>query len=298
MPSSPGKVRLHRSASERLANPTHVQGHAGPSEWVLRLAQAQPLSAPALEDQRIEGLIKQCWLESGAVYGYRKITHDLRDLGESCGKHRVARLMRQIGLKSLTGYGRRPGRYGGGCPANVSPNHLQREFDVSEPNKVWVTDITYIRTHEGWLFLAAVLDLFSRQVVGWSMSAQMTADLALNALLMAVWHRKPTQEVMVHSDQGSQFSSDDWQSFLRANKLKGSMSRRGNCHDNAVAESFFQLLKRERIKRKIYPTREDARRDVFDYIEMFYNPKRRHSHANGMSPIDYEKQYFMKLGAV
>lgn len=259
--------------------------------------QAQPLSARALEDQRIQGLIKQCWLESGAVYGYRKITHDLRDLGESCGKHRVARLMRQIGLKSLTGYGRRPGRYGG-RPANVSPNHLQREFDIGEPNKVWVTDITYIRTHEGWLFLAAVLDLFSRQVVGWSMNAQMTADLALNALLMAVWRRKPTEEVLVHSDQGSQFSSDDWQSFLRAHKLKGSMSRRGNCHDNAVAESFFQLLKRERIKRKIYSSREEARRDVFDYIEMFYNPKRRHSHANGMSPIDYEKQYFMKLGAV
>jgi putative transposase len=259
--------------------------------------QAQPLSLRARDDQRVQGLIKQCWLESGAVYGYRKITHDLRDLGESCGKHRVARLMRQISLKSLTGYGRRPGRYGG-RPANVSPNILQRAFDVAEPNKVWVTDITYIRTHEGWLFLATVLDLFSRQVVGWSMHAQMTTDLVLNALLMAVWKRKPANEVLVHSDQGSQFSSDDWQSFLRAHKLKGSMSRRGNCHDNAVAESFFQLLKRERIKRKIYATREEARRDVFDYIEMFYNPKRRHSHANGMSPVEYEKQYFMRLGIV
>jgi putative transposase len=259
--------------------------------------QAQPLSARAQDDRRVQGLIKQCWLESGAVYGYRKITHDLRDLGESCGKHRVARLMRQVGLKSLTGYGRRPGRYGG-RPAHVSPNLLQREFDVAEPNQVWVTDITYIRTHEGWLFLATVLDLFSRQVVGWSMNAQMTTDLVLNALLMAIWKRKPANEVLVHSDQGSQFSSDDWQSFLRAHKLKGSMSRRGNCHDNAVAESFFQLLKRERIKRRIYATREEARGDVFDYIEMFYNPKRRHNHANGMSPVEYEKQYFMRLGDV
>jgi putative transposase len=116
--------------------------------------------------------------------------------------------------------------------------------------------------------------------------------------LMALWRRKPTDEALVHSDQGSQFSSDDWQSFLRAHPLKGSMSRRGNCHDNTVAESFFQRLKRERIKQKNYATREDARRDGFDYIEMFYYPKRRHSHANGMSPIDYEKQYFMRPGAV
>ncbi len=259
--------------------------------------QAQPLSARAQDDQRMQGLIKQCWLESGAVYGYRKITRDLRELGEACGKHRVARLMRQSGLKSLTGYGRRPGHHGRRI-AQVSPNHLQRQFDVTEPNKVWVTDITYIRTHEGWLFLAAVLDLFSRQVVGWSMSPRMTTDLVLNALLMAVWKRKPAEEVLVHSDQGSQFSSEDWQSFLRTHRLKGSMSRRGNCHDNAVAESFFQLLKRERIKRKIYATREEARSDVFDYIEMFYNPKRRHSHAGGLSPVEYEKQYFNKLGAV
>lgn len=245
----------------------------------------------------MQGLIKQCWLESDAVYGYRKITRDLRELGACCGKHRVARLMRQSGLKSLTGYGRRPGHHGGRV-AQVSPNHLQRQFDVSEPNKVWVTDITYIRTHEGWLFLAAVLDLFSRQVVGWSMSRRMTTDLVLNALLMAVWKRKPANEVLVHSDQGSQFSSEDWQSFLRTHRLKGSMSRRGNCHDNAVAESFFQLLKRERIKRKVYATREQARSDVFEYIEMFYNSKRRHSHAGGLSPVEYEKQYFNKLGAV
>ncbi|MCT4501782.1 IS3 family transposase [Pseudomonas sivasensis] len=268
---------------------------------------SEPQSVRAKDDQRLLGLIKHSWLESGGVYGYRKIHDDLREVGEDCGRHRVARLMRLEGLRSQTGYRRRPGKYGG-KPAVVSPNLLKRQFDVVEPNKVWVTDITYIRTYEGWLYLAVVLDLFSRQVVGWSMKSQMTSDLAIealmtsdlaiDALLMAVWRRKPKQEVMVHSDQGSQYSSSDWRSFLKANNLVASMSRRGNCHDNAVAESFFQLLKRERIKRKIYTTREDARSDVFDYIEMFYNVKRRHGFNNQLSPVEFEKRYAMSLQGV
>ncbi|PYD88036.1 IS3 family transposase [Pseudomonas syringae pv. pisi] len=258
---------------------------------------SEPQSARAKDDQRLLGLIKHSWLESGGVYGYRKIHDDLREVGEDCGRHRVARLMRLEGLRSQTGYRRRPGKYGG-KPAVASPNLLKREFDVVEPNKVWVTDITYIRTYEGWLYLAVVLDLFSRQVVGWSMKSQMTSDLAIDALLMAVWRRKPKQEVMVHSDQGSQYSSSDWRSFLKANNLVASMSRRGNCHDNAVAESFFQLLKRERIKRKIYTSRQDARSDVFDYIEMFYNPKRRHGFNNQLSPVEFEKRYAMSLRGV
>jgi putative transposase len=256
-----------------------------------------PQSPRAVEDGRLLGYIKHSWLESGSIYGYRKVTDDLRDLGETCGKHRVYRLMKQEKLRSQTGYRRRPGARGG--PAAVmAPNHLQRQFDVAEPNRVWVTDITYIRTHEGWLFLAAVLDLFSRQVIGWSMGPRMDRELALNALLMAVWRRQPKQTVMVHSDQGSQFSSYDWQAFLKAHNLQQSMSRRGNCHDNAVAESFFQLLKRERIRRKTYSTREEARQDVFDYIEMFYNPKRRHSNNDRLSPVNYEKQYFERLVSV
>jgi Transposase and inactivated derivatives len=143
--------------------------------------------------------------------------------------------MRFEGLRSQTGYRRRPGKYGG-KPAVASPNLLKRQFDVVEPNKVWVT---YIRMYEGWLYLAVVLDVFSRQVVGWSMKSQMTSDLAIDALLMAVWRRKPKQEVMVDSDQGSQYNSSDWRSFLKVNNLVVSMSRRGNGHDNAVAESFF-----------------------------------------------------------
>ncbi|PYC04719.1 IS3 family transposase [Pseudomonas protegens] len=258
---------------------------------------SEPKSARAKDDQRLLGLIKHSWLESGGVYGYRKIHDDLREVGESCGRHRVARLMRLEGLRSQTGYRRRPGKYGG-KPAVASPNLLKRQFDVREPNKVWVTDITYIRTYEGWLYLAVVLDLFSRQIIGWSMKSQMTSEVAIDTLLMAVWRRKPKQEVMIHSDQGSQYSSSDWRSFLKANNLIASMSRRGNCHDNAVAESFFQLLKRERIKRKIYTTRQDARDDVFDYIEMFYNPKRRHSFNNQLSPVEFEKRYAASLESV
>ncbi|WP_372239214.1 IS3 family transposase [Pseudomonas sp. DE0157] len=258
---------------------------------------AEPQSALAKEDQRLLGLIKHAWLESGGVYGYRKIHDDLRELGDECGRNRVGRLMQAEGLRSQTGYRRHLGFYGG-KPTVASPNHLARQFKVSELNKVWVTDITYIRTYEGWLYLAVVLDLFSRQVIGWSMKPRMCSDLAIDAMLMAVWRRKPQQQVMIHSDQGSQFSSSDRQSFLKANNVISSMSRWGNCHDNAVAESFFQLLKRERIRRKIYTTREEARSDIFDYIEMFYNPKRRHSSAMQLSPIECEKRYFLSLESV
>lgn len=257
----------------------------------------EPLSPRQHENQRLLQQIQQHWLASGRVYGYRKVHHDLRDAGESCSRHRVARLMRQAGLKAQVGYKRRP-RPRGGPAAVVAPNQLQQQFDVEAPNRVWVTDITYIRTHEGWLYLAAVLDLFSRQVVGWSMQSRMTCDLVMQALLMAVWRRRPRQTVTVHSDQGSQYTSHDWQRFLQQHNLTASMSRRGNCHDNAVAESFFQLLKRERIRRRTYRTRDEARADVFDYIELFYNTKRRHGYNEDQSPADYEKQYFMRLESV
>ncbi|MGL6233620.1 IS3 family transposase, partial [Aeromonas rivipollensis] len=257
----------------------------------------QPTSPRQHEDERLTGLVKQSWLESGAVYGYRKIHRDLRDLGEACGKHRVAKLMRREGLRSQTGYQRRKGHYGGKSP-QAAPNTLARQFKVPAPNISWVTDITYIRTQEGWLYLAVVLDLFSRQIVGWAMKPRMTADLAVEALLMAVWRRKPKQPVLVHSDQGSQFTGGEWQDFLKAHNLSCSMSRRGNCHDNAVAESFFQLLKRERIKRRIYATRDEARSDVFDYIEMFYNPIRRHGSNDGLSPVEFEKQFNVQQQSV
>ncbi|MBW7662148.1 IS3 family transposase [Enterobacter hormaechei] len=256
----------------------------------------QPQSQRHQADLRLTGQIKQFWLESGCVYGYRKIHLDLRDSGQQCGVNRVWRLMKRVGIKAQVGY--RSPRARKGEASIVSPNRLQRQFNPDAPDKRWVTDITYIRTHEGWLYLAVVVDLFSRKIIGWSMQSRMTKDIVLNALLMAVWRRNPQKQVLVHSDQGSQYTSHEWQSFLKSHGLEGSMSRRGNCHDNAVAESFFQLLKRERIKKKIYGTREEARSDIFDYIEMFYNSKRRHGSSDQMSPTEYENQYYQRLGSV
>ncbi|EFQ1248338.1 MULTISPECIES: IS3 family transposase [Enterobacter cloacae complex] len=256
----------------------------------------QPHSQRHQADLRLTGQIKQFWLESGCVYGYRKIHLDLRDSGQQCGVNRVWRLMKRVGIKAQVGY--RSPRARKGEASIVSPNRLQRQFNPDSPDKRWVTDITYIRTHEGWLYLAVVVDLFSRKIIGWSMQSRMTKDIVLNALLMAVWRRNPQKQVLVHSDQGSQYTSHEWQSFLKSHGLEGSMSRRGNCHDNAVAESFFQLLKRERIKKKSYGTREEARSDIFDYIEMFYNSKRRHGSSDQMSPTEYENQYYQRLGSV
>ncbi len=258
--------------------------------------QKQPYSAGTIVNQRLTGLIKQFWLQSGGVYGYRKIHCDLRDIGEQCGENRVYRLMRAAGLRAQVGY-RRP-RHRSGPASVLAPNRLQRKFEVANPNETWVTDITHIRTHQGWLYLAVVIDLYSRKVVGWSMHSRIKKELVLNALLMAVWRRKPGSLVTVHSDQGSQYTSHDWQAFLDANNLQASMSRRGNCHDNAVAESFFQLLKRERIKRHIYSTRDDARRDVVDYVEMFYNSRRRHGFNEMLSPVEYEKRFTERLVGV
>ena len=246
-------------------------------------------STRAREDLRLTGLIKHAWLASGTVYGYRKIALDLREAGERCSRHRVRRLMKTEGLCAQVGYGRKPRHRGG--PVGAVGNVLNRDFTPDAPNKVWVTDITYIRTYEGWLFLAAVMDLYSRQIVGWATQPTMTSDLVLQALLAALWKRKPGPGVMVHSDQGSQFTSHDWQSFLKMHHMVPSMSRRGNCHDNAVAESFFSALKKERIKRRIYPNRDTARSDVFDYIEMFYNPIRRHGSAGDLSPVEFERRY-------
>jgi len=211
--------------------------------------------------------------------------------------NRVARLAKLAGIKAQIGYKRRPGSYGG-RPSMIVDNTLDRQFDVDVPDRVWVTDITYIRTLEGFAYLAVVIDLYSRRIVGWSMQSRQTTDVVLQALLMAVWRRKPKNKVLIHSDQGSQFTSMDWASFLKAHNLKHSMSRRGNCHDNAVVESFFNLLKRERIRRRTYKTRGEARQDVFNYIEMFYNSKRKHVRNGMLSPVQFERQQRMKSEGV
>jgi len=257
----------------------------------------EPLSDRAKEDARQTELIRNAWKDSGKVYGYRKLHDDLVDQGETCCPNRVARLAKMAGITAQIGYKRRPGHYGG-KPSLAVDNTLDRQFDVDAPDRAWVTDITYIRTLEGFAYLAVVIDLHSRRVIGWSVQGRQTTDVALQALLMAVWRRKPKNKVLVHSDQGSQFTSMDWAAFLRDHNLEHSMSRRGNCHDNAVAESFFNLLKRERIRRRTYKTRAEARQDVFDYIEMFYNPKRKHVRNGMLSPVEFERQHKMSAEGV
>jgi putative transposase len=247
----------------------------------------RPVSSQAKENRRLLALIRASHEASGGGYGSPRVFLDLREEGERCGLNRVARLMKKHRIKAVRSY-RRP-RYVVGVPSVVAPDRVEREFTVGEPDRIWVTDITYIRTWEGWLYLAAVLDLFSRMVVGWSMQSTLVRDLVLDAILMAVWRRKPEAGLVIHSDQGSQYGSDDWHRFCRAHGLRPSMSRRGNCWDNAVAESFFSSLKKERVRRKIYQTKEEAKADLFDYIEMFYNPRRRHSHIGGVSPEAFER---------
>ncbi len=261
---------------------------------VLRIARAgyyawvhKPLSDKAIEDLRLVKLIKESYAASGGVYGSNRVFLDLREAGEMCGLNRVARLMHVNKIKAIRGY--KAPRAKAGKPSLVTPNHLQRQFTVAHPDTVWVTDITYIRTWEGWLYLAAVMDLFSRKIVGWSMKPTMARGIVIDAIMMAAWRRKPEQQVLVHSDQGSQYGSRDWHGFCKEHNLKPSMSRRGNCWDNAVAESFFSSLKKERVRRGVYKTRDEARADLFDYIEMFYNPKRRHSHLGGVSPEAFER---------
>jgi putative transposase len=222
---------------------------------VLRVARAgfyqwldKPISDRAVEDQRLLELIRDSYAASGGVYGALRVLGDLREAGESCGKHRVAKIMRASSIKAVRGY-KTPRRIVG-RPSIIAPNRLNREFTVDTPARAWVTDITYLRTWQGWLYLAVVIDLHSRMVVGWSMKPTLARELVLDALLMATWRRKPSQPVIVHSDQGSQYGSDEWRRLCQSHNLQPSMSGRGNCWDNAVAESFFSSLKKERVRKR------------------------------------------------
>lgn len=257
----------------------------------------QPLSRREREDRALLPKIKHHWLESGGHYGYRNIHLDLIEAQEKCGRDRVLRLMRHAGIRAQRGY-KPPRGYFSGQSDAVVPNVLQREFEVSGPDQWWVSDITYIHTQEGFLFLAVVMDLFARNIVGWSMSDRITDDLVLDALTSAYWRRKPTKVVKFHSDQGSQYTSQRFRRLLKALNIQPSMSRRGNCWDNAVAESFFSNLKKEKIRRVKYKTRNEARQNVFHYIEMFYNPKRRHTSNGRLSPAEFERQYFRNQKSV
>jgi putative transposase len=241
------------------------------------------------EDLVLTGEIRASFARSQRTYGSPRITKDLRALGYRVSEKRIARLMRTNGLQAVQ---RR--RFKVTTQSNhsypVTPNVLDRQFTVSSPNRAWVADITYIRTEEGWLYLSAVMDLFSRRIVGWNTADRIDRRLALTALEDALRRRRPEPGLVHHSDQGSQYASYDYQQRLRKAQAISSMSRRGNCWDNAAMESFVSSLKRERVHRRKYWTREEAAEDIKDYIERFYNTWRRHSHNDGVSPAEYENR--------
>ena len=259
--------------------------HSGFYEWMGRAP-----SQRSQDDARLTRLIRESFELSDRTYGSPRVWHDLRAAGEQCGMNRVARLMKLANLQARRKRRRLPGDGAARLENHIAPNHLQREFEALEPNQKWVADFTYIWTAEGWLYVAAVIDLFSRRVVGWSMSATMTAQLVTDALIMAIWRRGKPDALLHHSDQGSQYTSEQFQRLMADNGVTCSMSRSGNVWDNAAMESFFSSLKTERIGKKIYRTRAQAKADVFDYIECFYNPTRRHSTLGYLSPIDFERE--------
>ncbi len=250
--------------------------------------RTRPESRRAKEDRELTRVIRRLHAESGGVYGSPRIHADLRDEGFKVGRNRVARLMRNARLR--------------GCPKRrfrvksskspgylVTPNLLDQDFRAGRANERWASDITYVHTTQGWLYLAIVMDLYSRRIVGWSMDRHMSRYLAIDALRMAIGRRRPGIGLIHHSDRGPQYISDDFLAELKEHGMRSSMSGSGNCFDNAVVESFFGVMKRERVNRVSYRTRDEARADIFEYIEVFYNQKRRHGYLGNISPAAFEK---------
>jgi putative transposase len=234
--------------------------------------RVRPLSARAQDNQRLLTRIEAMHTESDGVLGAGRIWEDLRFVGETASFNRVARLMHKQGLRGIPQKKRWQKKASGKRPVGIA-NHLARDFRAALPNTKWVTDITFIETGEGWLYLSGVKDLHSEAIVGWSMSHHQTRELVLQAVLMALWQRADRSPVILHSDRGCQFTSGEYQRFLKGHNLIQSMSAVGSCADNASMEGFFGMLKRERVHRRIYQTRAEARADIFDYIERFHNPR-------------------------
>src|SRR4051812_26971244 len=253
--------------------------------WLTR-----PRSQRSRNDEELAVKVRASFLASDRTYGARRVWRDLLADGLSCGLHRIGRLMRLQALKARPRRRRLPPDLGERPAGAVAPNVLDRAFEAAAPNRKWIADFTYVWTAEGWLYVAAVIDLFSRRVVGWSMSAAMTAQLVTDALVMAIWRRGKLDAPLHHSDRGSQYTSEQFQRLLADSGVVCSMSRSGNVWDNAAMESFFSSLKTERTGNKTYRTRDQAKADVFDYIERFYNSKRRHSTIGYLSPMEFERR--------
>jgi putative transposase len=258
--------------------------HGGFYEWLRR-----PASRRQQANRELLVHVRASFEQSHQTYGSPRVWHDLRAWGFLCGRHRVARLMRRAGLQGRRRRRRLPRDLGARPATAPAPNLLERRFEASAPNERWVADFTYIWTAEGWLYFAVVLDLFSRRVVGWSASASMTAQLVIDALIMALWRRGRPQLLLHHSDQGSQYVSEAFQRLLVEHGITCSMSRQGDVWDNSAMESFFSSLKVERVDRRDYATRDEARADLFDYVERFYNQRRRHSTIGYLSPAEFER---------
>ncbi len=251
--------------------------------------RVRPESQRATTDRELTRVIRRLHAESKGVYGSRNIRLDLKDEGYHYGRHKVARLMRIAGL---SGVPKRRFKVTTQCDPShpVAKNLLQQDFTAEAVNQRWAADITYVSTYRGWLYLAVVMDLYSRRIVGWSMNRRISRHLVVDALKMALDQRRPEGDLIHHSDRGSQYTSDDFRDELQKHDIQCSMSARGNCYDNAVVESFFGLLKRERVNRVRYRTRDEARADVFNYIECFYNRKRRHGYLGNISPAAFEER--------
>ena len=273
-----------RLSTRRLCAALNVS-RSGYYAWVGR-----PPSGRAVGDAKLIPVIRACYAKSRATYGSPRILRDLRALDYRIARKRVARLMRQEGLSA-----RPPRRYRATTDSKhtlpIAPNVVARRFHADGPNRVWVTDMTYVWTWEGWLFLAAIVDVFSRRIVGWAVADHLRTELPLEALGMALGIRQPPEGLVHHSDRGCQYASDLYRSELSARGIVCSMSRVGDCWDNAVAESFFATLKTELIDRRPWPTQHEARTAIHDYIGAFYNPHRRHSSLGYLSPMDYERQH-------
>lgn len=240
------------------------------------------------ENKKLATKIKTIFDKQRSRAGSIRITKQLQAEGESVGRHRVARIMRQYGWRA-----RAAKKYKATTNSNhqlkVAPNLLEQNFEASKPNEKWVSDITYIPTEEGWLYLSVIMDLYSRKVIGWSLSERMTTTLVIDALQMALWRRQKPQGVIVHSDRGSQYCSHAYQALLADSRLICSMSKRGDCYDNAAMESWNHSLKVEAIHGEKFITRADAKKHVFDYIEVYYNRERLHSKLGYVSPEYFEE---------
>ena len=248
----------------------------------------RPESDRAREDHRLSALIRGIFDESRWTYGAPRVHRALRRRGVYCSRKRVARLMKLAGLRPKRRRRFRVKTTDSRHRYPISPDMLGRDFSARGPNQAWVSDITYIPTDEGWLYLASTMDLFSRRIVGWSMSSSLEATVVIDAMQMAIQGRRPQAGLIHHSDRGVQYASGEFRKLLDEHDIQSSMSRTGNCYDNAAKESFFHTLKTELVHHEQYQTRDEARASVFDYIEAFYNRQRMHSTLGYLSPAEFE----------